>query len=87
MSNAHEMVIYYVCKIVCGKSVRFDQNIVVKAVIRSCDRTEDRIFKCGFAFTGDFLPDYIRYSGGKLFIDLFLRKAGSATVIFSVSSV
>ncbi len=54
MCNLHQMIINYICKIICRISVRFDQDHIVQLCIRLCDISVNLIMECCLPSVGIF---------------------------------
>ena len=72
MCYAHQVIIYYVCKIVCRISVRFDKNHIIKLCIIYCDISVNLILKCGCALCRVVLSDDIWLAGREICLNLLL---------------
>ncbi len=65
VSNAHQVIVDNVGKIVGRQSVRLDQDIVVQRVAVNLDMTVDHIVEAGFAGRRDVLANDIRLAASR----------------------
>ena len=70
MSDAHQVVVHNVCKVVGRKTVPLQQNLIVQRFVFHSDITERDIVEGGSAFLGNALTDDIGFTGCQIGLDL-----------------
>ena len=81
VGNAHQMVIYYVRKVIGRETVGLNQNHVVKLFILNGNLTVNCIGKACGALKRGVLTDYERLACCKVRLNLFLRKIQTMLVV------
>ena len=87
MSNAHCVVVNYICKVVCRVAVSLDKNLILKFAVVNGNFTENCVCRCCTALNRHFLANYIRCTLGKKSVDFFLRKITAMSVITTANAV
>ena len=71
MGNVHSVVIHYVCKIVGGIAVGFNQNHVIQLAVVDRNVSVQLVMECGGSFRGVVLPDDERLTLLQILFDFF----------------
>ena len=84
--DLHQVVIHNVCKVVCGETVCFHQDLVIQFCVVYCDVAVNNVAECCCTFIRHFLTDYEGFACIQFSLYFFSRQTQTVTVIFCKGS-
>ena len=83
MSDPHQMVVYYICKVVGRISVRFDQDQVIQLIIRHSNVSINIIVESSCPLHRHVKPDHIWFSCSQFCLYLLFAQMKAVLIVHS----
>ena len=81
MRNVHQMIVYYICKVISRISVGFDQDHIIQLRVRLRDISVNLVMESCLAFIRYIGTDNIWFPGSQICLNLFFGKMQTVFVI------
>ena len=81
MCDTHKMIVYYICKVICRKSIGFNQDHIVQLIVRHCNIPVNLVMECCLSLIRNIQTDHPWFSFRKVFLHFFFTKAETMLVI------
>ena len=85
MRNAHQVVIYNVCKVIGRHAVALNQNIVLEFGIVNVNRAVNEVVVRRSALGGNVLPYNERFARVEFSLNFLFGKVKTVLVVFAVA--
>ena len=83
MCDLHQMIIYYIGKVICWISVRFDKDHIVKLFIRLCDISVNLIMECSLALIRHIRTNDKWLACCQIGFHFFFRKMQAVFIVYA----
>ena len=82
VSDSHQVVVHYICKMIGGKSIVFKDNLVIYHFVFEPDFAVNYVFELCVTSIRDFHSDNVRLSVSLSFQNFFLGLMEAESIIF-----